>query len=183
MAYTDATVIGLSRGKNVLLLLGSLAFVAGGAWLLSLDPEQIRQHPLFASPLLYRIVGWVSIAFFGLCAVVSAKQLIDGKPGLVLHAGGLVDNSSGVSVGAVPWSDVAGLSVYRMGGQKFMVVLVHDDDKYAGIGNAMQQAARRANIGMCKSPVTITSNSLDVGFDRLQELFETYFDRYGAPRP
>lgn len=38
MAYTDTRVIAASRGKTVLMCLGSMAFVAIGAWL-------VKEHP------------------------------------------------------------------------------------------------------------------------------------------
>lgn len=180
MAYGDETVIALSKGKNVLLTLGALAFVAGGAWMVSLDADQIRSAGLLRSPLLFQVVGWVAIGFFGLCGAIALRKLFDDRPGLVLHAGGLVDNSSGVSAGAVPWSDIAGFSVFSFSGQRSLVIQVRDPDRYAAVGNAAQRAAKRANVRLCGSPLAINPNSLKIGFEPLMDLCRTYHARYAA---
>ncbi len=57
-------VIRSSRGKTLLLLLGSAAFVAAGAWAVSDGSGQQDWR------------GWLAIVFFGLCAIAALWRLI-----------------------------------------------------------------------------------------------------------
>jgi hypothetical protein len=182
MQTRDAKIIGLSRTKTLRLLGGSLAFVAGGAWMLHLSAADIERLPGFNLPWLTHGLGVVLVVFFGLGVLVGVRKLLDRRPGLVLDAQGLHDNTSGVSAGLVPWRDVTGFSVFEAFGQRSLIVHVSDPSKYAALGGIAGRALRRINLKLCGSPVTLASQSLQVGFDELVDLCLLYHHRYGLPR-
>lgn len=171
----EERVIELSKVKIVLLILGAIVFVVLGAWLLSLDAEAIESQRKFSSPTLIYGIGIVSIVFFGLCGLVGIRKLFDKSPGLIVSAEGILDNSSGVSAGIIPWSEVVSIGEYQIQKQKFISVQVTDPNKYANNGNVLKRMANRANIKMCGTPVNISANSLKISYN---ELFETINEYY-----
>lgn len=185
MEPADETIIETSVTKLVLLVLGSCAFVAAGAWLLSLDAEEIRSgrsfHLFFNNPTAVRGLGLAAILFFGSCGVYGLFKMFDKRPGLVFSSAGIVDNASAAAAGFIPWSDVTGAHVYEMRGQKMLVIGLRDPQKYTDRGNALRRALNRANSGMSGSPVSISPVALKVGFAELVALFDRYHRKYGAP--
>jgi hypothetical protein len=109
---TTAVVIPLSKSKIMLMLLGSMCFVGVSVWLWCIAGEQDHFHPLKV-----RTAAVAGVSFFGLCAVYGCLKLFDGKPGLIIDSRGIVDNSSGLRVGHVPWTDITGVKVTTVSSQ------------------------------------------------------------------
>ena len=184
METTDETIIELSRGKLGLLVLGSGAFVALGAWLLSLDAAEIEDGRSFAffynDPLIVYGAGLAAILFFGLCGLYGLFKMFDRKPGLIFNSSGIVDNASGLAAGFIPWSEVLGAGVYEIQRQKMLVVGVRDPQKYIGRGGAFRRALNKANSKMVGSPIAISSVALKIDFSELVSLFDRYCRKYGG---
>ncbi|HEX8189739.1 MAG TPA: STM3941 family protein [Pyrinomonadaceae bacterium] len=184
MNPTDETIIELSRAKLVLTVLGSCAFVALGAWLLSFDAREIQYGRSFTffynSPPIVYGMGVAAILFFGLCGLYGLFKVFDRKPGLILNSSGIHDNASGVAAGFIPWAEVLGASVYEIHNQKMLVIGVRDPQKYLARGGALKRAFNKANAGMSGSPVSISSVALKINFAELVSLFNRYHQRYGA---
>ena len=186
MDSTDETMIELSRTKLLLLTLGSCAFVAAGAWLLSLDAAEVRAgrsfRLFFNDPTFAYGAGLASILFFGACGVYGIVKMFDRKPGLVLNSDGVVDNASGVAAGFIPWSEVLGAGVYEVQGRKMLIIGVRDPRKYIERGGALRRMLNKANNGMTGSPITIPSVTLKMNFSEVVSLFNRYQEKY-APAP
>ena len=153
----------------------SAAFVAGGVWMLWTTTPSSRSPIWFVHG-----AGLANVVFFGHCAVFYFRKLFDERPGLVLNAAGLLDNSSAIAGGFVPWSDVVGFGTWGNFGQKVVVVNVVDPARYAEIGNPIVRAVKRMNIALCGSPITIVPNSLEISFSELVQLCDAEFGKYRA---
>ncbi len=184
METSDETVIRLSKKKLALLILGSCAFVAVGAWMFSIDAAEIRldnSFRLFANePAVVHGFGVVLILLSGAFGLFCVKKIFDKRPGLVLNSSGVVDNASAFAAGFIPWSDVTGARVHEIQRRKMLVVLLRDTRKYADRGGALRRALNRANAGMVGSPVAIPSTALEIDFEKLVALFDRYRRKYGT---
>ena len=184
---TDETVIELSRTKLVLIILGSCAFVAAGAWLLSFDAAEIRSgraFPLFLSdPWVVYGVGVAGILFFGVCGLYGLAKMFDRKPGLIFNSAGIVDNASGVAAGFIPWDEVTGASIYEVQKQKMLIIGVRSPQKYLDRGGALKRSLNKANSKMVGSPISIPSVALKINFAELVSLFDRYHQKYGGAPP
>ncbi|MEM9535090.1 MAG: STM3941 family protein, partial [Cyanobacteria bacterium P01_E01_bin.45] len=136
---SNELIIPLSKTKVVFLIFGSMGFIALGAWFLTLDTEEILVSRKFISPELVYGIGMVSIVFFGLCGMIGVKKFLDTKPGLILNSKGVTDNSSGVSAGFIPWSEIVGINESHIHKQKFVSIMVKNPEKYLNSGNALQK--------------------------------------------
>jgi hypothetical protein len=179
MDSSEEKTIELSKTKLLLLIFGSLAFIGLGAWMVSLDAAQIEAQRRFNDPMFVHGIGWLAIAFFGWCGVIGIRKFFDKMPGLIFSSAGITDNSSGVSAGLIPWSDIIGFNIYEIQKQKMLIVLVKNPDIYIEIGSVIKRSLNRANYKMCGSPIAISSNSLKINFDELLKLSNEYFTKYG----
>jgi hypothetical protein len=113
------TVFQPSPRRTALIVLGAVAFVAVGVWLL-LTGESVKAL----------VGGGLAVAFFGYCAVLGTVRLVRREPELVVSDDGL----SHVVHGEVSWDDVdhVALSGLRVSGatQYFVEVVLRDPDAY-----------------------------------------------------
>jgi hypothetical protein len=162
-------VIELSKARLVLLIAASLFMAALGLWFFtaSVGGSLVGALGRFGRIWMIHSLGAVAFLFFAACAVYAIIKVFNRKPGLVLGPTGIVDNSSAVAAGFIPWSEVTGVEIYQLGAQKMLVVKVADPRKYIDRGNPLKRALNRANTGMCGSPVVISANALRISFHEL----------------
>lgn len=180
MDANDETIIGLSKKKIVLLLLGACVFVAIGIRMLTLDDARILSGRGMNNPMLVHGLGLAAIVFFGIFALVGLKKLFDKQPALILNNSGIVDNASSVSAGFIPWSEVVGASIVDVQKQKMLVINVRAPEEYIARGNLLKQTLNKANHNMVGSPISIPSNLLAINFSELTSLFDQYQRKYGG---
>ena len=182
MTSHDETIIEFSPAKTALAVFGCLAFIAIGIWMLTLDPAIVASGKsfrfFFNSPLFARILGIASILVFGGLGAMMVSRLLSKKPGMILNSDGITDNASSAAAGFIPWSDVTGIQVFEMSGQKMLVVHVTDPHKYLDRGNAVKRKLNSANLNMCGSPISISANTLKADFSELISTFEHYLKKY-----
>jgi len=171
--------IPLSKTKIMLLLIGALAFVAGGAWGI-LEPERFASIR-YPKNLVF-MSGLAGVLFFGLCFVFIAKKIFSGKPGLTINDNGIIDNSNATSIGLIEWNDITGIetiqvktAVYGLfrtaASPKMIIVKTKNPKKYIERSkNIISKKAMEANNRMYGTPLTIISNSLKIKFSELEKM-------------
>src|ERR1700746_1838738 len=125
MNTTDELVIEYSKKKMIFIVVGSCVFLAGTAWMLTLDDEYIRasHNPFLRDPLFLRAVAVVGVLGSAFGVIFGVKKLFDKKPGLVLNSAGIIDNTSAFSAGFIPWSDIVGAEEHVLPRNKKMLVI------------------------------------------------------------
>jgi hypothetical protein len=159
-------IISISKGKLTSMLIGSLAFVAIGIAFM-LNPEKFISIKARSEEYIF-IVGLSSILFFGLCSIFLSFKFFDSKPGLVLKEDGFIDNSSGVAVGFVPWSDIKKISTIEVSKQKIILVHVKNPEEYINKQKSyFKRKMMRLSFRMYNTPISLASNGLKCRFDEL----------------
>ncbi|MBI5725301.1 MAG: hypothetical protein HZA50_15180 [Planctomycetes bacterium] len=183
MNALDETIIEMSKKKVLLLILSSFAMVALGTWLFCLDQTAIPVLRWLNNPTLVHVlirgIGVVGIIFFGLSGIFCFKKLLDKRPGLVFNSSGIVDNSSGVSAGFIPWTEIIGVEIFEIHKQKFLIIKVKNPQSYLKRGGWMKRSLNRASFKMCGSPIAIGANAIKIDFSELLSLFSQYQQKYG----
>lgn len=176
---TGQIVIPLSKKKLILMLIGSIGFVAAGVWFLLHPP--IINNPLFGNPNFIFVTCIAAILFFGLCAVYIARKLPDNKPGLIIDSVGLTDNSSGVSAGQILWSDIENISVIEIQRQKLIMLEVKNPQYYIDRQTSgFKRKIMQMNFNMYGTPLSISSNTLQIKFNDLVDILN---DRLKMSKP
>ena len=177
MTKEEQIEIPLSKTKMILTFLGSLMFVGLGIWFLTNPPKS--NHWLFGNPTLIRIEGIASVIFFGLVAVIIFRKFSDKKPGLIINRQGIFDNSSGVSAGLIPWTDIQEIKISQVMSQKFLMFIVRNPEYYLEkVTNPLKKNAMKMNYKTYGSPISISSNALQTNFDDLHKLLIDKMNEY-----
>jgi hypothetical protein len=169
--------IPLSKKKITLAFFGSWAFVGASVWLWHIAERQIVFEAFITT-----VIAEVGISFSGLCVLYASYKLFDWRPGLILDADGFVDNSSGISAGRVPWDDVIGIKVWEYSGQRALVVLVHDPQKYIDRAGYVARKFMTWNQNLVGSPIAISASALAIEFDELERVFVAALEKSKHPR-
>ena len=171
---SEPVEIPISKTKLTLLLIAAAAFVLAG-FLFAIEPANFTSR-IFNNETVIRIVGVASVVFFGACLVFILRKFFDNKIGLRIDETGITDNSSGVSIGHIDWNDVTGVGTYQVYSTKFIVLGTEQPEKYIEKAtNVLSKKAMQANSKMCGSPLTISSTSLKIKYQELEQLI---FDRW-----
>ena len=158
----------------------ALIFVIGGMWLLMIDSAEIEANRRFNNPWLIHGVGAICIILFGYFGFLNIKKLFDTKHGLIFNNTGIVDNTSAVSVGFIPWTDISGADTLEFKKQKMLVVHVKNPARYASQRNIIQRLIIKANHKFYGSPIIIASTTLKTDISALTHIFNQYFAQYGS---
>lgn len=166
--------IPLSKTKILLLVSGSILFVIAGLFFfLVLADEQTRFNPI-----LIKGVGILSVLFFGATGISTTRKLFDNKIGLILDENGITDNSSGVSVGQIKWSDITEIKMGQVSSTKFLLIYVANLEYYLQQVSGFKRKMMQANSNMYGTPLSMTSNGLKCSFEELEELLREGLNKY-----
>ena len=158
--------IPLNKSKIIVMLAGALAFVAIGLWFV-ISPPTI-ENSYWGNPVKLAIIGYASIIFFGICAILFITKLPDKKPGLIINDTGLTDNSGGLSAGEILWEDIEDISVMQLHKQKFIMLHVKNPQDYIDRQTSLfKRKGMQLNHKMYGTPLSLNANSLKISFDDL----------------
>lgn len=160
--------IQLSKKKIGLLLIGAIVFVLLGI-LFILTPDKFISI-IVRNLLTIRVVGMVSVLFFGTVGIYGLRKLFDKSIGLAIDEKGITDNSNASSVGLIEWTDIAGIKTKQVMSTKFLLIFINNPDKYLERVNGFKRKLMKWNMKMYGTPLSITSNTLRYNFDDLERL-------------
>lgn len=155
----DDFVAFTSPWRAALLILGAIAFVAGGLWMggaFGAPPASSRY-----SPMLVLTIGWFSVAFFGLCGLVGLRRLFDRREQLRIGRAGI--RSARWSDQTIPWSEIVDVTTWSYRGQKVIILHLRDPASFPGRGVAaiLAGANRKLTGGDVSIALTGTDRSVD----------------------
>ena len=156
-------------GAILFVLLGLLFIVKPYAFIKSDDPAVIRS------------IGYICIAFFGICAIFTGRMLAAKKEGIWISKDEVNDQSSGIAAGKILWKDVKNIRVETVDGQHFILLEVSNPEEYIQQQqNPLKKRAMDMNYQLYKTPICITANFITISFEQLLELLQTGFQQAGG---
>lgn len=168
--------IKLSKGKLLLMLAASLLIALAGYWLIvKIANEQTRYSAIFV-----KLLGVVSILFFGILFIYALVKMFGKKPGLVVDDKGITDNSSGVAAGFIAWNNITGIRAVKVQSTRFLLIDTVNPDLYIEDKSAFSKRMMKINMKMYGTPITIPSTTLKYKFEDLELLLQSYLEKYKA---
>ena len=150
----ERVIVRSSRRHWVVMLIGSMTFVAAGVLVLAMG----------ANPL----AAWSAIVFFGGCALVGTWQILDSRPRLVIGERGVFDRT--LKIGVIEWQDINGAFVKRLQGNTFVCLELRDPAKYTGTLSPTGRRLAEVNRNLGFTPISLNLTGLNVDADRVCEL-------------
>jgi len=174
-AYFMETIkISLDKTRAVRNLAGAVLFVVLGILFIWKPFWFIRSD----NPSMIRTIGYICIAFFGILAAFLAKTVANNKDGFFIDEEGIIDRSSGVSVGRVFWKDIKAVRVEPVSGQHFIMLDVKNPQEYIRRQqNPLKKRTMEMNYQVHKTPVSITSHFLRIEFEKLESLIRSGLEK------
>ena len=164
--------VPIDKKKIALLLVAALVFVALGTWLIY-NPDRFTNNGLkfrVSSPVFVQIVGILGVLFFGAAGVYGVIKLLDKRMGLVMNSIGVTDNSNASSIGLIEWNDIQEIRTEQVTSTRFLLIDVHNPEKYIGRAKGLQKVFMKANLNQYVTPISIASSTLRCDFEELEEL-------------
>ncbi len=170
MTANNKTIeIQLNKSKLLFSILGSIVFVLLGIWMMIEAPNG-DSSSFFKIPVLMFLVGLICVVFFVFVCIVALRKLFSKKPGIVINHEGIMDNSTGFSVGFVSWKDIEQIQPSQVVLQKFLLIMVSNPNDYINReSNKLKQRALRTNLVRYNTPIIISNNTLKTDFTSLQQ--------------
>jgi hypothetical protein len=166
MTNANSIEIKLNKNKLRLMLVGAGLFFIAAVWIVTSPSAVARFNPFFA-----KVTGVLGLVFFGAAFVFIWKKVNDNKPGLVIDENGVMDNSSGVSAGLIPWSDIIDIKFEKVFNQSFLMLIVRNPNAYIEQQqNVIKKKAMQMNFKNYGSPISIPAGTLSYNFDELRQL-------------
>ncbi|HBX63438.1 MAG TPA: hypothetical protein DEG63_10245 [Flavobacteriaceae bacterium] len=149
-----------NKKKTLLMLIGSLLFVAGGIFFV-MHPESFD-----GEPLITRMIGILCILFFGFAAIVFVRYLISNRLLLEITDQGL--HIGDIHKTFIEWQDISGFKEIAIYSTPIIIILIKNskaviDDEPNMIKKKMMQF--NMNYG---SPYNLNSGNMAI---RHKELF------------
>ena len=137
MSSLPALRLPRKKGRAVFQIVGSACFVIAGIVLLIMG---LTSQSTGLRSLELTVIGVVTILVFGFFGFLGARMLT--RPALVVDDRGIWDNTSGLSVGLIPWEQTLGFQPVRVTLNDLVAVL-WADEQWAW--DHMKPTARRMN--------------------------------------
>lgn len=166
-----------SKKKSLLLLLGSITFVALGIWLL-LEADNLTVWKA-RNPILTRGIGIASILFFGLGIFIGIKRVIKSEIALIIDSKGLNVNPKKSLTEFIKWSDINGFEEIKIQSTRIVIIGVKNPEYWLDKETSVfRRKLMQFNIRNYNSPFNIAASGLDISSDQLIETLNNYYDRH-----
>ncbi len=181
MSISKQTEIPLSKIKLTLMLFASIIFVGTGIAMM-LRPANISGS-IFWNPTISFIFGIAAILFFGIAAYVCFKKLNDNSLGLIISDEGVVDNSSGINAGFVPWTDITAIEEIKVFNNRMINLVVKNPEEYiARQKNIFKRKTVQANYNSFGTVISISANGLKCNYKELKASLDNKFADFNIKR-
>ncbi|GMQ64652.1 STM3941 family protein [Vallitalea maricola] len=116
-------VIYPSIRKVIKMIILSLLLTGIGFFEIIYGVSKENNNGIFAT-----VIGFIGVAFFGLCFIYLIYRLFVKKPILVIDENGIIDNASASGVGLIKWSEIKEVIIYTYVNQKFLGIIPNNTD-------------------------------------------------------
>jgi hypothetical protein len=149
-----------SRWRLLLLMAGSVGFVAIGLWIIGAFGDAPP-----ASPMKVLFAGWVGVPFFGLCALVALRQMVTAGDLITVDHRGI--KSHPFSDAFIPWHAIAAIEQRTISRQEFLCLTLHDPGAFRPRRHFRPLASADRSLGY--GDVALSTSITDKTMEQLAE--------------
>jgi hypothetical protein len=166
--------IPLSKQKIFLGIGVSLLFVILGYYLFATIADQ--QNRL--DPRLAKAIGILGIIFFGGTGIFAIKKLFDKSLGLIISDEGIFENTNALSIGFISWDNITAIKTIQIKSTKILLIFVKNPQLYLDKVSGLKKFLMKSNFSMYGTPLSITSVTLKIKFNELEQIINQRFEEY-----
>ena len=182
LLMTGKVEIPRSKTKTLLIFVMGVGFVILGM-AMTIEPESFISV-VAQNANIIRLVGIINTLFFGFCAIYAVIKLFDDTPGLTIFKDGIKDNSTAMNnVGFIDWADIEKIETQDIASVGYLIITTVNPSKYINQArNFVEKKFLKASYKMYGTPIMITSTSLMIKFDDLEQIIIEEFKKYKGER-
>lgn len=163
----DKIEIYTSKSGSMASLIGTFLFLAVGLFL------------IIVGPLPIKLLGLITIAFFGYVAYISIRRISKSELVIVIAERGLSLNPVREPDKYIEWKDITGFREISIRGQRFLVIKVADAKYWVQReSNLFRRMLIRYNVLMHGSPFNIASTGLEMTYPEIRLKLEAFHEAY-----
>ncbi len=148
----DETIIIKKSGKGVFLVICIiLGMTLLSVFLLFAD---LMESPL--PQIVLRVFAAFSILLYTFCNIFIIKKALSGKPLLTVTSDGILENSTVLSFGFIPWCDIEYIYLDSMMNNVFIEVLLKNQEAYIEKLSGVKKWLARWNLKLGHQPISIS---------------------------
>lgn len=171
-------VIAVSKGKAIGLLPLCVDTGTLMGWIWGSGAIAWSETPFIVQICVVLGIGICVAAFF-----VVSRKLIGGRPGLIIDERGICCDPLSPEQSMVYWKDVTGFGVFKYRRRKWIIITLIDPDDYIRRGGIVRSLVAKANDRLTGSPVSISTQMLQIRFDDLLALVQDCHRTYCLSHP
>lgn len=139
-----------SRQKFILVLLAAIGFVVAGLFIVMNSRSSGD-----------RVIGWMSIIFFGSGIPLFIRKVSESKPRLMINDQGIFDRTLGV--GTIPWGEITGAYIKSIKDNDFICLELRSPEIWSSQLSGIKKAAVSANqaLGFTEFNVNLVGAAAD----------------------
>ncbi|WP_027421154.1 STM3941 family protein [Crocinitomix catalasitica] len=134
----------------------------------------------YFSPLIFKTIGFILFAIFGVVAGTFINQYRTENAGIQFDKNGISDLTSSISVGLIPWKSITGFTWLD---DKTVLVLVKNPEVF--IEEAKNGAIKKLleqNLKLNKTPILINWGALEQYEGGFEAICTAYYSKYGKQK-
>lgn len=147
----NEVIINNSRRKLLHLLLLGLVMVFAALYTLYFS--------LMEKLTITVIIGSLATIFFGFSLTYTISLLINPTPMLIISTKGIIDKSTAVSIGFIPWSTIVGFKVENHSSTTYIGVEINNTEELLKTLPFFQKLSVKFNLRTNSSPLLINISS------------------------
>lgn len=161
--------ISYSKSKALKLFLGSIVFVVMGFYFILFPEEFPRISIVYIS-----ILGFITVAFFGLGIYVSIRMFFQKTPNFEINGEGITYDIKESST-FIAWKNIEGFSEVKIHGQEIILVHLRNPEDYIlREKNFLKKNFLEFNYKNYNTPISILPSMYNISLDQLKAYFEKY---------
>ena len=166
-----------SKKKSFLLLIGSLLFVIAGIYAMAnADDVSGFRH---RDPHYGRILGMVTVLFFGLGIYGSIKQLLKNQLALLISERGLNINPNAAYSEYIDWKNIQGFSMINTAEDKLIIIEIDNPQYWLDKEkNKILKTLLKSNLKNYGSPLNFPANSINLTNSTVMNVLNENFEKY-----
>tara|TARA_B110000240_G_C13345591_1_gene387414 strand:+ start:197 stop:604 length:408 start_codon:yes stop_codon:yes gene_type:complete len=121
--------------------------------------------------VLKKIIGLLSVSFFGFFAFKVLKKLLDNEYYVKISKTGIYDKSSSFNIGLIKWENIERIECRKVMNRRYIQVVVNNPKEYIKRQkNSRMKKRLESHFKLFGTPVHIYTNTLEMRFKDLYDL-------------
>lgn len=150
-------VFPFNRSKIVTQMLTQALFIFMFGYLFKMFSKNPK-----GEEFLMLLISPIMITLMFSAFIFSLRKLFSKSPGLVINRTGIIDNTTGLATGIIPWGNINRMFITQHRSVQFLTIEVHDPEHYLQQGNILSRIFKRINHTFFRSPIHISAHTLVV---------------------